>query len=549
MPDYAGRERENRFILPFATPAEHRVKDFSKNMEMAAILYLAESGREKAESHILKRPDEKIVFVTKVYYPIWLIPYNGATLVFDGLGISSFTLPFEEAPDTHIFNRDIQEGQKTTQGYLAALARNRDFFGDFSGKEEQTIEGLVAIPDLLEDLGTYIQQMKEITKPLETRAILLTAAGQREIQTSIQQLSDLRRRTDKDIEALDTSIRLLNATTTEKVTTIRAIIKKAREEYDKQIEKMKPIVARRILEIQERYDQKIMRVSKEFKDELRQLHKRQFRLQETFRSLRAQAKKCEARIESGKRKKKKQTQSQWRLKQKRIRKQLPAVNKEIKGTRKKIHEIENCQEHELAQMEVECDAYIEGARKPLRNLEASREATIMMRRQEIVTMEDMTSQITGQMREAVEAKRMSFAEFDKLGIPNRSEIRALVYVPFYLVRYEREDKKRYVVYPPSLATNLGAFTRMKGTIGAIKMKSLLQPRSKAITAFLSQLVERMTKSAMLEKEVTEACIQDSILLSKEHRIGTKEGLEELEKENWMSQDELETFCNLLYVYA
>jgi uncharacterized protein YukE len=549
MPDYADEGPKKSFILPFATPAADRFKDFTKNMEMAAILHLAESSREKGERYLLKKPDEKLVFLTKAWYPIWLIPYNGATLLFDGFGITSHAISYDTVPDVKIFNEDIEENQKTTEAYTVTLSRNVDYFKDFTGKEEKNIEGLIATPDFIKDFATYLLQMKETQEPFTAKAVLTPLIEDYEIQVSIGQLSNLRKKIDEDIENIDASMRLLNTTTVEKTKAIREEIKKTREKHDTQIEKIKPRVTRKISQIQNKYHRKITRTSKRFKDRLQRLRKNQVKLQKTLRHLRTEAKRCETRIQSRRRRKRKQTESQWTLKLKRIKKKLPTVSKGIKRTVKKIQDVETAQKLELAQVKTECDARIEAANKPFRDLRSSKEAEITMKQQEIATLEDMTSQITSQMREIAETKKVNLAEFDKLAIPRRRKARALVYVPFYLVRYEKEDQKRYVIYPPSFVGTLGTLTKMKGALGAPKMKALLQPRSEAMTTFLNQLVARIAKNPMLEKEVTEACIQDSILLSKQLRIGVKKGLKELEKENWMSKNELQTFSEVIYIYA
>jgi len=549
MPDYADKRLRTRFILPFATLAANRLKDFTKNMELATILYLAESNREKGESHILKKPDEKLVFITEACYPIWLIPYNGATLVFDGLGITSHTLSYDTIPDIKIFNKDIVENKKTTEAYTATLARNTDYFKNFNGKEEKTIEGLITTPDLIKDLMTYLPQMKETQRPFTTKAVLTPTIDDYEIQASIEQLSNLRKRTNKDIENIDASMKLLNTTTLERIKAIREEIRKTQEKHDKQIENIKPRVTRKILQIQNKYHRKITRTSKRFKKRLERLHKNQVRLQKTLRHLRTEAKRCETRIQSSRRRKKKQTETQWILKLKRIKKKLPTLYKEIEDTIKRMQNVETAQKLELAQQKTECDTHIEAANKTLRDLQASKEAEITMKRQEITTLENTTSHITNQMQEIAKTKKVTLEEFDTITMPRRKQACALVYMPFYLARYETEDKKRYVAYPPSIVSDMRILTKMKGALGAAKMKALLQSRSKAITTFFNQLVTLIEKNPMLEKEVTEAGIQDSILQTKQLRIGVKKGLKELENENWISKNELQTLSKLLYIYS
>ncbi|UCD26802.1 MAG: hypothetical protein JSV75_01380, partial [Candidatus Bathyarchaeota archaeon] len=75
MIDYMNRGLRTKLILPFAVSAEDRIKAFTKDMEIATIFYLAESNREKGEGHILKKTDEKLVFIAEACYPIWLVPW------------------------------------------------------------------------------------------------------------------------------------------------------------------------------------------------------------------------------------------------------------------------------------------------------------------------------------------------------------------------------------------------------------------------------------------------------------------------------------------
>lgn len=549
MLDYADKELKKSFILPFATPAVDRLKDFTKNMEMAAILYLAESSREKGESHILKKPEEKLAFITEAWYPVWLVPFDDTTLLFDGVGITSHAISYNIVPNVEIFNKDIQESKRTTEAYTATLFRNADHFKNFTGKQEKMIEGLVATFHLIEDFKTYFPQMKETQKQFTAKVVLPPLIEYHEIQASVDQLSNLRKRIDEDIENIYTSARLLNASTTERIKAIRHEIKKTQGKYDKQIEKIKPRVKRTILQIQNKYHRKITGTSKRFTIRLQNLRKNQVRLQKILRHLRTEAKACETRIQSKKPRKNKQIETQWTLNLKSIRKELPTLSKEIKETVKKISDLEAAQELKSAQLKTKCNAAIEAAKKPLQNLQASKEAEITMKRQQIAPLEDVTSRITNQMHKMAEAKKVSLAEFDTITMPRRRETRALVYVPFYLARYEKEDQKRYTIYSPSIVSDLGILTKMKGALGAAKMKALLQPRSEAVATFLNHFAALIERKPMLEKEVTEAGIQGSILLARKLRIGVKKGLKELEKENWMSKNELQTFSKLLYVYA
>jgi hypothetical protein len=153
------------------------------------------------------------------------------------------------------------------------------------------------------------------------------------------------------------------------------------------------------------------------------------------------------------------------------------------------------------------------------------------------------------MNEMAKSKKAALNELGDLSLPTRKRTVSLAYIPFYLVRYETEERKRYAIYPPSIVGDMGIMTKMKGALGAAKMKEFLQPRSKAITTFLNQFATLIQGNPMFEKQVTETGIEDSVLRITTLRLGVKRGLKELENEEWMSQDELQTIARLLYIYA
>jgi hypothetical protein len=539
------KESKRGFVLPFTTSSTKRPKDLTKNMEMAAILYLAESEREKGESRVLRKTDEKLVFVAKAFYPIWLIPFRGATLMFDGRSYTSHTLFYDKIPDIEIFNKNLRANRKKTESYTATLIRNKDYFKDFTGQEEIRIEGLIANSELIEDFKVYLHKTKGAKRHLRNKAVLPNIIEDIEIREGIGQLFDLRKRTANEIQTIENSMHLLSKTTGWKIKTIQTEIRKTRNKYRKQTEKIKPKVKKEIWRIQSKYNRKIARQSKKFKKELQRLHEKQIELQKTLRFLKAEAKRCKTKMSC----KKSGRKIQWKLKLKRIEKKIPTFNSKIDANIKKSRKVESNLKLEIAQQKMRCDAQIEAANNIFLERQASRDAEITVKRREIVTLENLTRDITSSMREMIHAKRGALRELEKITVAGRKRSRELVCLPFYLARYEKGDKKRYVMYPPALVEDMGFLTKMKGALGAAKLKSLLQCRSRAIAMFLNQLVAFIEKNPVLEKDLTEAGIQDSILLKKRLRVGIKKGLLELEKQDWISKSELQAFSKILYIYT
>lgn len=549
MPSTASKGLKNKFILPFATLGTNRHKEFPKNTEMASILYLAESDREKGESQLFRTTDEKIVFITEMCYPIWLVPQNTVTVLFDGLGLTSQTVYYDVPPNIEIFNKDLNKNKKTTEAYTAALARNTSFFQDFKERKKVQIEGLIANDDLKKDLNNYLSQMKEVRKPLTTNVILTPKIKSDEIRTAVKQLSSLKKRNEFNIKNMEASMKLLNATTSRRIKAIRHEIKSTQENYHRKSLKTKLSSARRIRQIQDQYGQKITRTSKRFKGRLFRLNKNQVKLTRTLKRLRTEAKRCETKLRSSKRRNRRRTEIQWRLRLRNINKKLPDLRKKIEENSKRIQEVERAQKLEVAKQRVNCFASIESVTKRARDLQSSCEAEMTMKRQEIVTLEEMTSTITKSMQEMIQKKKGFYAELNNLTSNLRKRARRLVYIPFYLARFEKREKKRYVIYPPSSVGDMGILTKMKGVFGAARVKAMLQFRSEALTTFLNQFIPLLEKEPLLEKRVTEAGIQNSILLRKQLRVGIKKGLKELEEDNWISKKEAHNIGKLLYIYS
>jgi len=537
--------RVTKLILPFAVPAEDRVKAFTKDMEMAAIFYLAESDRGKGKGRILKKPAEKLIFIAEACYPIWLIPWRGRTLLFDGLGVTKHTLSYDILPDIKAFDNDIQGSAKTREAYSVALSQNASYFQNFAGKEEKTIEGLITVPDFVQDFVAYLSEVEEIEKPVTTEAVLSPTIDESEISASIDELSDLRARLKKDIKNLGKSMKLLSMTTREQVKALHEEIKEIRKKFDQKIEKVKPRVTERTQQIQERYDEEITRISKRFERQLRHLHKDRVKFEKMQERLTAEINRCEAEIKSCRLRKDEGGEIHWSQKLEKIRKKLPTLEKSIRDMDRKIEDVEIAKKLEISQRRTKRDTRIEEAMKVLRELEASREARIRMKQQEITSLKDTTSSIISQMNEMGKSKKAASNELDRIGTPRRRREYALGYLPLYFVCYETELKKRYLVYPPSIVGSMGILTKLKGAFGARKMKSFLQPRSKAITALLNQLVILTEENPVFEKEINDAGIKASILRTTALRVGVKRGLKELRDEKWISESELQTFSKLL----
>ena len=529
--------RIRKLILPFAVAGKERFKPFTKEMEMAAIFYLAERDRKKGEGRVLKKPEEKRAFIAETCYPIWLIPWRGRTLILDGLEFTNPTISYDVLPDVKAFDTDVQASSKSREAYVAALSQHASYFQNFAGKDVKTIQGLITNPNFMKDLLEYLQDAESIRKDGTTKAVLSPLLDESEVSASISNLSDLRNTVEEETKTLSRSMKLLSKETRAQVKALHAEMKATMKEFDQKLKKIKPEVMTKIKKIQEKRDEEITRISKTYDRKLRTLHQNRVRTEKTLERLSSDIERIEADIKVARENKDEAAEFQLTQNLDEIKKRLPALDKEIKAIDKEIADVEDAKKIKVSRARTKPDSRVEEAMKSLHDIEAAKEARARLEQQELADLEEKTSAIIKQIDEMIKAKEAALNEIDSIGAQERRRKNALVYIPVYLVCYETEAEKRYVVHPPSNVGSMGIKTKLKGVFGAGKMKSFLQSRSQAITTLLDRLVDLTQANPVFEKEITEAGTKANILRTPELQADIKKGLTELKAEGWISENE------------
>ena len=532
--------RIRKLILPFAVAGKDRFKPFTKEMEMAAIFYLAERDRKKGEGRVLKKPEENLAFIAETCYPIWLIPWRGRTLIFDGLEFTNPSISYDVLPDVKAFENDVQASSKSREAYFAALSQNASYFQNFAGKEGKTIEGLITNPNFTKDLIAYLQDAESIRKGATTKAVLSPLLDKSEVSTSIGKLSELRDTVEKEIKTLSRTMKLLSKETREQAKALRAEIKETIKEFDQRVKKIKPKVMEKVKKIQESRDEEITRISKTYDRKLRALHQNKVRTERTLERLSTDIERIEADIKGCRERKDEAGEFQLTQQLDEIKKKLPVLDKEIKETDKEIADVEDAKKIKVARARTKPDDRVEEAMKALRDIEAAKEARTRLEQQELADLEEKTSSIIKQMDEMIKSKEAALNEIDSIGAEERRRKNALIYLSVYFVCYETEVGKRYVVYSPSYVGSMGIKTKLRGVFGAGKMKSFLQSRSPAIATLVDRLVDLTQENPVFEKEIIEAGTKANILRTKELQVAIKKGLTELRDEGWISESEAQT---------
>jgi predicted nucleic acid-binding Zn-ribbon protein len=538
-------QRIVKFILPFAVGAKDREEIFSKEMERAALLCLAESERGKGEGFILRKQVEKLVFIAEICYPVWLVPWRGRSLLFDGFGVETHTLTYDVLPDVKTFVSDIHGSARRRETYSAFLSDAVKYFQGFTGQEEKTIEGLITDYEFVRDFVFYFQEAKKVRKHIVDKVFLSPTIDESTILSFIQDFSNLRRTLREDIRNLRKSMKTLSVATREHAKAVREEIRKTQGKFNDEIAALKPSILEKVQQIRKKYDREIAGLSNKFDKQLHGLHQEHVKLEKTIRNATVRIESCKAKIESCRLGKDEAGQLKWRQELKKYKKELSVPEKKIREVDKRIKDVGSAKKAGISKIRSEYNLQVEATKRDLKELEASRDARIQMSRKEISSLEDTTSTIIDRIDKLVVLKRTALKELEGMGIPQRRRSHALVYLPLYLACFQTESKKRHVLYSPSFASSMGMLTKFKRVFGVTKMKSLLQHRSRPIASLLNQLLTVIEHNPVFEKEIGDAGVKANILRTKESCKRIKLGLKGLKEEGWISENEFQMLSELL----
>ncbi|MEM3696916.1 MAG: hypothetical protein QXQ94_05345 [Candidatus Bathyarchaeia archaeon] len=534
-------QKTQKLILPFSVPSENRIEPFSSEMENGAIYCFAELERERGGGLILKKPEEKLVFLAEFGYPLWLLPWNDLSLIFDGLKTKAHTLTYKIVPDVRNFMENVQRSSKSIETYITFLSDSINYFQISASEKTMTIDALITEPNFLNEFSLYLLEAKAETSPFEM-VFLPPVIDETAILSAVQELGNLKSQFKEDVALLYNSMKLLNKTTRNFTKTLRGKIRTVKEEFNSEIEKQKEAIMPKVERINEEYDELITQLTRNFEKQLLSLQKEKVKYEKLREQTRAKIERCKMEAKTCAANKDGVGERKWKEKETESRKEFSEIEVKIEELEGKIKETEDNKSAETFRLRSEWEAKIKEAQKELLELEASRDAEIQLLIQEMEKLEKQTSAIIEQINKMAKMREMEISNFETLGIRQTRVKSALIYIPFYVACYQFESKKRYVLFPPSIVNSVSFLAKIKGALGKTKVKQLLVPRFKAISSFLQQLPSLIGQDAVFEREISEAGEKADILKTNGMREKIKGGIEKLKAEGWFSEKEYEAFA-------
>jgi len=528
-----------QFLLPFSSLSENRKEPFTSDLEVAAVFSLAELDRPKGGGILSRRSEEKITFIAKVGYPLWLFPWSETTLIFDGFNRSSHTLRYAVIPDVNVFIENLKRSSKTRETHMAFLSDHLNYFQAPVTEEAVVVNGLIKEPEFLSEFESYRPEAKETEDEPANVGLLSPTLDESTIASILKELESLYASFKKDVDGFYRCMKFINKATNHYTQVLRSKTRAVKEEVSVKINAQEELVTPKLYRLKEAYDHQIIESTKAFERQHLPVQKRKVKLEKSRERALAKIEHCKLEAKTCAEKDNAVGEDKWKEKASETKKALSDIDDQLKETEKSLRDLEDRKSLEIFNLRSELENKTKEARQPLLDLESSRDAKILLYKQEADKLEQQTKVILEQLSRTVKLRETGIENFRELGVKNESELKeaVLFYVPFYVICYKVDSKKRYLILPPSEANTVGLSTKLKSALGKAKIKQLLVPRFEVITSLMDTIQVLAQQNAVFETEMREMGERANLLSTVSKRESIRKGLEYIRKEGWISEKE------------
>jgi len=529
-------------ILPFAVPVKERGKIFTPSMEVAAVLLWAEAKRKKR--WLFDATPKKTLFVSKLHYPLWAVPWENAFLIVDGLGVLSSTITSRMLPDFTLFVDDVERGASVREQFRSALLKHEKTFRDFTKIDKVQLDALVANSEMLSTVFEYAREAASL-KSEENSAVVLASPklDSKAAIESANKVPRLHKQFQSEIRSLEYARNLLNETAKVHEQMILREVEYAREAYEIEISELRPTVEKKVDQLLRERDARIAKMNRIAQNELKTRERERERRERELQRLELNKADFLKRRDARKRRHDKIGETHWEH-------QIRIDENKIKEVKSKVRALSEFIEKTRRQNEADTEKLLYGyqglidqERKKITEIEFQRDSKVETKQKEIETIRLATSRIVSQIEELINRKREQEEELRKLAITWQFEDVTLLCLPFYLVCYQTEKKTQFQAFPPvKVLSSEGIVKTLQKTIRSLRpasgLKLFLQPRSTALSKMLdSVLKEKMDSDKAFSESLLQAAASGNILVKQNFRETLTRGVEELRAEDWISPRE------------
>jgi hypothetical protein len=526
-----------RLSLPFST-----LKASDTCVEAASVFAVADRERSKGRGLIFRQLEEKLVFLSQVGYPLWVLSKNNSNYVFDGFTDSAVSFSYLEFPSAKLFLEALEANSVPRERYVAFLSDFNNYFMRSTKEKKFMFSSLISNLDFKRDFNVYCREAVEEIP--ENFSLLSPTVDESSISALISEFETLKSYFLTDAETLNECKRRVNKATLQYVEEIDFDAEAAAEETNAKIRAQEEIVTPKIANLTKMYKHKITSLTESYDKELESLLKLKAKTVKYIQTNEGKIKLYQREVKAQLAKKHKIYEKQWKEKIKYTQKELNSLKKELKTSEGSIKKISKQKSHEITKLNFELDAEIKFVRQPILELESARDSKTLVFKQETDKLLKAEKSLIESLNKSIKLREAIGVKFKGLSINDSGANNStLYYIPFYVACFEKGLTKRYLMLPPSKINSANLSAKLKNKIGVPKGRKLLIPRFKAVGDLVCKVQDLIKKNTVFENQLYSLAQRNNLLNNERFKENIQSGLVYLKRDGWLSDKEQQALIN------
>jgi hypothetical protein len=523
---------EKILVLPFIVKAHDSKENVSYPAELAGVACLTELQRQK--TGFLRDTAEKVSFLSKLYYPIWVAPFEDSCLIIDGLAYSSHNVAFKEPANTVFFVEDLKKNSAVPQEFMAALSKQTKNAEKIASTVNLSFKALIVGKELLKFFSEYLKSSAPFSGE---KAVFMPSEIDESAAAAVHEaVVNWLRRIYANVKGLQYALGVLNEEVEFHERMALNEVELLKSKCEAEVAGLKLEVEKNIEKLKLNRDAAIANVSKDAEKKAAVLEKKREKYLQKLQ-----------RLEQRKELARKKRSRTYMLE--RYDREINGVKKEIRVISSMIEDVKGKRDKSAKKVEEEFRVAAALEEEKIKKLNSVYEAKIGEKKKHVANMTSATAGITKSFTSLMdEMKREASVFREQTAINWKLDDLTLICVPIYIAGYVKGSEERYRLFSPmTISEEVSVLQELRQRLTLSlepRLKLLIRPASSELHELLSSaVVKKMQSKETFRQNTTSLCRANNLLKRDDFARTLNEGLAEAEQKRWITAEEATAVCS------
>ncbi|MCX8150589.1 MAG: hypothetical protein N3D85_03695 [Candidatus Bathyarchaeota archaeon] len=532
--------------LPFITKTQTEKERLTYSAEVAYITCMAEMQRKKTS--FLRDVPEKLVFLAKLYYPLWVVPAEKHSLILDGLGVMTYKFSFKEPTTTAQFIEEVKKNSVNPEEFLDTLENQTRKIDEVVSSVILEFKAVIADRELLAFLVDYFKTGESTVEENLSKAVVPMEVDEDAASKTGKTFINWLRIINSDVKGIEYALNVLKEETTFHKNAASREIEWLEEKCENEVAAIKPEVDKRVKKLVQKHDRVLASIQISMDKKVVAWEKKR---EHCMRKLQNVEKRKEAVEKRREKLREKKTSVLGTYEVEKCEREINSLKKEVRGIDDAIDKIRKETGQRIKNLEEEHRKAIAQEESKITQIVASYQAKISAKQKRIEEIEKQTAaattklnKIIDELNHSINMLRQQVEVGYKLDDPEKP---TLVILPVYLMKYIKDREERFNLFSPiAISEEVGVLTGLRKIITFNS-----DPKMKVLTRFISKhlhevlntnLTGRMQVDGEFKNKINTLCLNNNIIDTDGFPETLNEGLDELVKRKLMTEEEAQDLC-------